>query len=125
MNISEFDPAEKGDNFWGPYLEYQETAFESRLTTHFQEMYPEGNGMNNPQSQHVPAAGPGKGRNSEESLNAEAKMPAAGRQEMVSKLVLAVLSIGLVVMLYFLGRYCYSPKVNKAQSEAAPLLAKV
>jgi len=167
MDIEDFDPGEKGDDFWGPYREYEEVTFEEELTEFYQEMYPDsivgedsaereddhfgaqepnreepkrdeaerpedshyGNGAAKGYEPEIPEMPEHEGHGVEEmEMNTLGKSTAGtssvGRQEVVSKLVLAVLSIGLVVMLYFVGRYCYSSKLKQStmDNEVAPLL---
>ena len=117
MNIEEFDPQMTGGDFWGPYHEYDQCAFEDILEKHYQDTYPEDT---------YPELEKSSKTRSQNVLESGGKISTMGQQEMVSKLVLAVLSIGLVVMLYFIGRYCYVPKAHSPMgNEVAPLLAKV
>lgn len=169
MDIEDFDPGEKNDDFWGPYRVYENVTFEAELTEFYREMYPaltEGDdsmerGENHfaaeepqrnegerPEQEHPEEerpedshygneAGKGVDKGFEpempqheghgvemSELNTLGKTPSVGRQEVVSKLVLAVLSIGLVVMLYFVGRYCSLSKLKQStmDNEVAPLL---
>merc|ERR1712154_116626 len=92
----------------GPYKGYDNVTFETDLQSHFKTHF-------------------GEDIKSEDlQMNVMGKTPAAERgREIVSKTVLAVFSIGLVVMLYFIGRYCCSPKGKQpSNNEEAPLLIK-
>jgi len=104
MDIEEFDPSEWGDSYWGPYREYDDVDFEDTLLLHFNELFP--------------------GTESE-ALHKEETAPSVGDAFPLSKVLLAVLSIALVLMLYIVGRYCLSPKQKlSAHHEEAPLLAQ-
>jgi len=120
MTNEGFNPGDRDEKFWGPYKDYGDITFESDLETHFQEHFGEDSHSENEHMEWRPEPGHEHG----EGLSAMGKTPTSGDRQIVSKMVPELLSIGFMLMLYFVGRYCLSPKDKPVDNEVAPLLVK-